>query len=105
MTNVDPVNSPFHLSNKKPVVELDCSVAFKALTNQEKLYAHYLSKASWYGSLVVLIQTSPEAPLIFQLLYRLFHGETVSSLREKAISLTFTEDDFTVNSNWISSIN
>ncbi|OQE16185.1 hypothetical protein PENSTE_c025G04286 [Penicillium steckii] len=38
---------------------------FKGLTNREKLYAHHLSRAAWYGSRIILRQTSAEAEKIF----------------------------------------
>ena len=48
--------SEYVLPNDTEVLSLDCQNAFNALSDKEKLYAHYLSKASWYGGLICLHQ-------------------------------------------------
>jgi hypothetical protein len=48
--------SQYTLPNDTPVVVLDCQEAFDGLTDQEKLYAHYLAQASFAGGLIVLVQ-------------------------------------------------
>ncbi|KAK2192933.1 hypothetical protein NP493_20g08016 [Ridgeia piscesae] len=82
------------LPNTSEVCLLECQAAFKALTSREKFYSHYMSQASWYGALICLFQTSPESPGIFLLLQKLFSAESISSLKEKAKTCDFTDDDF-----------
>uniref|UniRef100_A0A914VSE5 Dipeptidyl peptidase 3 n=1 Tax=Plectus sambesii TaxID=2011161 RepID=A0A914VSE5_9BILA len=84
------------LPNNTPVCNLDCKDAFTGLTDKEKRYAHYLSRASWNGSLIVYLQTSPESPAIFALLHKLLSAEPIESLKKKAIEeCKWKEDDFT----------
>ncbi|GBN56737.1 Dipeptidyl peptidase 3 [Araneus ventricosus] len=88
--------SDYIYPNNTPIALLNCEDAFKELTDKEKHYAHYLSKASWYGGLIVLLQTSLESPLIYTLLHKLFRLQSVSELKEIALKeCEFTEDDFT----------
>lgn len=69
------------------VCNLNCSVAFQELTNTEKLYAHYLARASWQGSLIVFLQTSPESPIIFLLFQSLYSGQSISQLKADCLAI------------------
>lgn len=59
------VDPQFILQNETPVIELNAADAFEKLTDREKLYAHYLSKGSWYGSLICLVQVRIFDKIIF----------------------------------------
>lgn len=72
--------------NDTPILKLDCDAAFQGLTEKEKLYAHFLSRAAWYGGLIVLFQTSKESPLIYVLLDRLFRAQSLESLKKLALN-------------------
>ena len=46
-----------------PVRVLDAEESFAGLTEREKLYAHWMSVASWMGCLITFEQVSFESPL------------------------------------------
>ncbi|XP_076638699.1 dipeptidyl peptidase 3 isoform X2 [Colletes latitarsis] len=94
-TKMSEDTSLFILPNKQSIIALECERAFNALTTNEKLYAHYLSQAAWNGSLIVFIQTSPESPLIFALLHKIFVSEAINELKESALNAGISEDEFT----------
>ncbi|KAJ7307403.1 hypothetical protein JRQ81_009419 [Phrynocephalus forsythii] len=88
------VDSQYVLPNDIGIVTLDCAEAFRLLSPEERLYAHYLSRACWYGGLVVLLQTSPESPAIYVLLSRLFRAQDPAELGELARSLGLTDEEY-----------
>ena len=89
--------SQFIVPLDTPISCLQASQSFLGLTNQERLYCHYLSRASWAGCYINLLQTSPESGPIFVLLRELFSKQTLSSLRE-AVEGVVNEDEFKVSS-------
>ncbi|XP_015758341.1 PREDICTED: dipeptidyl peptidase 3-like [Acropora digitifera] len=84
-SNGDQDISQYIISRDIEINPLDCKTAFAGLSDKEKLYAHYLCRAAWEGSLICLLQTSPESPPIFLLLQHLFHSETAEELKERAL--------------------
>lgn len=86
----------YAITNDQTFVALDARTAFEKLTENEQLYAHYLSRASFYGGLIVLLQTSPESPLIFRLIHRINVAESLDNLKAACVGNSgITEEDFT----------
>lgn len=84
--------SQYVLPTDQPFVRLEIESAFNGLTEQEKLYAHHISKASWAGGLVTFLQTSPESGPLFVLLHKLFSSQPVSDFKSQAVKAGFSED-------------
>uniref|UniRef100_A0A452U3M6 Dipeptidyl peptidase 3 n=1 Tax=Ursus maritimus TaxID=29073 RepID=A0A452U3M6_URSMA len=87
-------DAQYILPNDIGVFSLDCREAFRLLSPTERLYAHHLSRAAWYGGLAVLLQTSPEAPYIYALLSRLFRAQDPDELRQHALAEGLTEEEY-----------
>uniref|UniRef100_A0A4W4DY76 Dipeptidyl peptidase 3 n=1 Tax=Electrophorus electricus TaxID=8005 RepID=A0A4W4DY76_ELEEL len=88
------VDSQYYLPNDIGIAALDCGEAFKLLSPKEKLYAHYLSRAAWYGGLVVLLQTSPESPYVYVLLQRLFRKQAPAQLEAVADAAGLSSEEY-----------
>ncbi|XP_063845156.1 dipeptidyl peptidase 3-like isoform X2 [Scylla paramamosain] len=89
------MGSQHELPLDTPILYLKVEEAFAGLTAKERHYAHHLSRASWWGGFIVLCQTSPESPVIFNLLTRLLRSQPLDTLKEVAIGKAgFTEDEF-----------
>ena len=89
--------SGFVISPDSPINRLECREAFQGLTNRERCYSHFLSRAGWDGGLICLLQTSPESAPIFLLLKEVFSRQSVDSLRE-ATKGSVSEQEFQVKS-------
>ena len=81
-----------NLTQKAPIHQLTIKNAFHSLSNQEKLYAHHLSRwvkwfrsilgsiklifvfsAAWHGTRIILRQVSPESTAIFDFINELYN--------------------------------
>lgn len=82
-----------------PISALDAEEAFNGLTNDEKHYCHFLSRGSWEGAPICLLQTSPESVPLFLLLRELFSRQSVASLRT-AVGISLSDDEFKVSCVW-----
>lgn len=90
------VDSQYYLPNDIGISALDCREAFRLLSPKEQLYAHYLSRASWYGGLAVLIQTSPESANIYVLLQKLFRAQAPLQLKAAATAAGLSAEEYQV---------
>ena len=85
--------SSYTLPLNTPLSCLQAEEAFNGLSDKEKLYCHFLSRAAWEGAPICLLQTSPESVPIFLLLKELFSRQSPSSLRE-AVGGVVSEEEF-----------
>eukprot|EP01118_Nematostelium_gracile_P001629 TRINITY_DN1168_c0_g1_i3.p1 TRINITY_DN1168_c0_g1~~TRINITY_DN1168_c0_g1_i3.p1 ORF type:complete len:704 (+),score=218.99 TRINITY_DN1168_c0_g1_i3:82-2112(+) len=87
-------NEQYLAPKEQPVFQLDCKTAFEKLTDKEKKYSYYLSKACWNGCYITLDQVSTESPSIFNLLFKLFSGDKVDELKQNAEKKGVKAEDF-----------
>ncbi|KAJ8104069.1 peptidase family M49-domain-containing protein [Lipomyces tetrasporus] len=71
--------SQLYADSKAPVSSLSAKMHFEKLTEKEKLYAHYFSKAAHYGTRIVLRQVSPASEQVFDLILKFYRAVTTSS--------------------------
>jgi len=88
--------SSYIIPSATPISVLEARDAFNGLTEKEKFCCHFLSRASWEGSTICLLQTSPESSLVFLLLKELFTCQSVAALRD-ASREHVSEEEFKVS--------
>ncbi|KAL2757529.1 hypothetical protein ACRALDRAFT_1028798 [Sodiomyces alcalophilus JCM 7366] len=72
MTSLNSQELAQYLTDAPPsVVRLEIEKHFEALTDKQKRYAHFISKASFAGNRIVLRQVSPESEDIYDFLISL----------------------------------
>ncbi|KAI4170829.1 MAG: hypothetical protein LQ346_008823 [Caloplaca aetnensis] len=79
-----------YLADDPPtIVPLLVKPHFEALTNEQKLYAHHVSRAAFLGTRIVLRQVSPESEAIFGFILALhdaYHGRWSDLQRDAGIT-------------------
>ena len=70
------------------IINIDFRESFEQLSEEEKNYLYYLSKASWTGQIIDLFQTSYESPalfIIFQIFFNSFENikDLANKIKEK----------------------
>ncbi|KAK0153565.1 Dipeptidyl peptidase 3 [Merluccius polli] len=93
-SGLNMVDSQYYLPNDIGISALDCGEAFRLLSPREQMYSHYLSRAAWYGGLVVLLQTSPESANIFVLLQKIFRKQPAAELEPVAMAAGLTSEEY-----------
>ncbi|KAL1882739.1 hypothetical protein VTK73DRAFT_1259 [Phialemonium thermophilum] len=76
-----------YLADAPPsIVRLEIAKHFDALTEKQKRYAHFISKASFAGNRIVLRQVSPESEAIYDFIISLYKasGGDFKSIARKA---------------------
>ncbi|KAM4059717.1 peptidase family M49 domain-containing protein [Hirsutella rhossiliensis] len=86
---MNPDERAHYLADAPPsVVRLEIESHFEALSDQQKRYAHFISKACFAGTRIVLRQLSPEAEPIYDLilaLHRRCNGDWPSLANEASV--------------------
>lgn len=89
------VESTYCFPMSQPVVALDAKTAFEGLTEREQLYAHHISRASFAGGLICLLQTSVESPQIYRLIQAVNSVQPVAEFKAAALAVEgVTREDF-----------
>ena len=76
------------------VQRLDFDKAWEFLTETERNYAYYMSKASWAGAKMVFHQISYEAPPLFLLFQAYFCEKDFQALEESALASGATAEEW-----------
>ncbi|ORZ19820.1 dipeptidyl peptidase III [Absidia repens] len=67
--------SRYLADQKAPFSRLEAKPFFDSLDNKEKLYAHYMSRAAFEGTRIILNQTNPHAESIYDLIVKVFSNK------------------------------
>ena len=83
-----------YVSKDSEVTLQNFTAAYSQLTDKEKNYAYYMSKASWAGSKMVMHQICYEGPPIFLILQSYFQGKNFDELKKAAMKENISEAEW-----------
>ena len=77
--------------------------AFENLTDDEKTYLYYLSKACWIGKLITLFQNSYESPALFLIFQKFFCSfSSFQKVKEIILKNTITDVEYNLFISYVS---
>ena len=77
------------------VHSVECADSFGQLSEQEAMYAYYMTRASWEGSKICWFQRSYEGPALLVIL-KLVFSKGISAAKAKAVAAGLPEDQWTM---------
>lgn len=83
-----------HIHPDTKVQNLEFEEAFKLLSQKEKNYAYFLSKAAWAGAKMVFHQLCYEAPPMFLLFQAFFQEKDFFKVEQAALSAGVSSEDW-----------
>lgn len=82
------------ISTETPVQNLEFAKAWEFLTEKEKNYAYFLSKASWAGAKMVFHQLSYESPALFLIFGAFFQEKDFEKLESAALAAGVSKEHY-----------
>ena len=83
-----------HIKQASPIQNLEFREPWKMLTEQEKNYAYFMTKASWAGAKIVPHQISYESPALFCVFQAYFADKDFQRLEECAIAAGVSKEEW-----------
>lgn len=102
-TNNNNINSEMseYLTPKTlSYVTLDVTNSFSQLSEREKLYCYYMSKAAWQAAMIIPKQISSESPILVSLFARLFTNKN----NKEILTKQYSEEDINDFLNYVAQI-
>lgn len=69
------LNERYFADKNTPFSNLEAKPFFESLSLKEKKYAHYMSRASFEGTRIIVTQTNPNALPIYDMILKTFTNE------------------------------